>query len=155
MASVPDVRRLLASWFGTGLLLRRVRGSDAGSGTLGSLATLALVFALRPLGWPVQLVAAVIVVGLSVAVSAGYADEGDPGWVVIDEAAGTLVATVGLGPISIAAAFVVFRIADIWKATPGVARAEGLPGGWGITLDDVVAGGYGLAAGWLVQYLAA
>lgn len=153
MATVPGVRRLLASWFGTGLILDRVRGSDAGSGTVASLATLALVLALRPLGWPAQLAAAVIVALLSVAVTAGYADEGDPGWVVIDEAAGTLVATVGLGFTGLAVAFVVFRVADIWKTTPGVGQAERLPGGWGITLDDVVAGGYGLAAGWLVQSL--
>lgn len=155
MASVAAVRRLLASWFGTGLILRRVRGSDAGSGTVASLATLALVIALRPLGWTAQLAAAAIVAAVSVAVTAGYSDEGDPGWVVIDEAAGTLVATIGLGPIGIVAGFIVFRVADIFKATPGVGRAERLSGGWGITLDDVVAGTYGLAAGWLVQALVA
>lgn len=153
MATVRPVRRLLASWFGTGLLLSRVRGSDAGSGTVGSLATLIIVLVLRPFGWPYQLAAAAIVTALSIVVSAGYANDGDPGWVVIDEAAGTLVATIGLGFAGIAAAFVVFRIADIWKATPGVGQAERLPGGWGITLDDVVAGAYGLGAGWLVQSL--
>lgn len=153
MATVPGVRRLLASWFGTGLVLGRMRGSDAGSGTVGSLAALALVLTLRPLGWPAQLVAAAVVAALSVVVTAGYGDDADPGWVVIDEAAGTLTATIGLGPVGIAVGFIVFRIADIVKATPGVGHAERLPGGWGITADDIVAGGYGLAAGWLVQSL--
>ncbi len=151
MATVLRVRRLLASWFGTGLILGRLRGSDAGSGTVGSLAALVIVLLIRPLGWPVHLAAAVVVTAISILVSAGYTEEGDPGWVVIDEAAGTLVATIGLGVPGLIAAFVVFRAADIWKATPGVGQAERLSGGWGITMDDVVAGFYGLAAGWLVQ----
>lgn len=150
MATVPRVRRLLASWFGSGLILNLIRGSDAGSGTIGSVVAWAMAVALMPLGWPVQLAAALGVTGLSVAVTSKYAG-GDPGWVVIDEAAGTFVATIGLGLVGAIAALVVFRIADIWKVVPGVGQAERLPGGWGITLDDVVAGGYGLAAGWIVQ----
>ena len=144
---------LLASWFGTGLILRRVRGSDAGSGTVGSVAALVLALLLQPAGWLVQLLAAVLVTALSVAASAPFADEGDPGWVVIDEAAGTLIATIGLGWPGWLAGFIVFRLADIVKATPGVGRVESLPGGWGITFDDVVAGAYGLAAGWGLQLL--
>ena len=52
-------------------------------------------------------------------------------------------------------AFVVFRIADIFKWFPGVGQAERLPGSLGVTADDLVAGGYGLAAGWLVTALVA
>jgi phosphatidylglycerophosphatase A len=37
------------------------------------------------------------------------------------------------------AAFLLFRLFDIWKPWP-IRRAESLPGGWGVTLDDVVAG---------------
>jgi hypothetical protein len=36
---------------------------------------------------------------------------------------------------------------------PGVKQAEALPAAFGVTMDDVVAGGYGLAAGWLVAWL--
>jgi len=50
-------------------------------------------------------------------------------------------------------AVVVARLADIFKVLPGVAAAERLPGAWGVTLDDVLAGGYGLAAGWLLLWL--
>ena len=46
-------------------------------------------------------------------------------------------------------AVVVGRAADIFKVAPGVAAAERLPSPWGITADDVLAGLYGLAAGWL------
>lgn len=153
MATVPPVRRVLASWFGSGLVLGRLRGTDAGSGTIASIVAWLMAVALMPLGWPVQLAVALAVTAASIAVTNAYAEQNDPGWVVIDEAAGTFVATIGLSFLGAIVALVVFRVADIWKATPGVGRAERLRGGWGITLDDVVAGGYGLAAGWLVQAL--
>jgi phosphatidylglycerophosphatase A len=49
----------------------------------------------------------------------------------------------------------VFRLADIFKRRfPGVAAAEAkLPGAVGVLADDLVAGLYGLAAGWLLQGL--
>lgn len=67
----------------------------------------------------------------------------DPSSVVIDEVVGMWIALLLL-PKSLAAAcaaFVLFRVLDILKPQP--ARAlERLPGGWGIMLDDVVAGLY-------------
>ncbi|HVR32577.1 MAG TPA: phosphatidylglycerophosphatase A [Acidimicrobiia bacterium] len=146
------MHRIVASWFGSGLVLRRVRGSDAGSGTVGGAIALAMSLALGRLGWGAQLVTALLVIGLSVWSSRGFAhgpDDTDPGWVVVDEAAGTFVATIGLAAGPAIVAWVVFRAADIFKNVfPGVAAAEGLPGGIGITADDVVAGLYGLATGW-------
>jgi phosphatidylglycerophosphatase A len=149
------MRRILASWFGTGLVLGRLRGSDMGSGTVGAAFAVPVAMVLAPLGWPAQLAAAMFVTFVSVWASDGFArDGGDPGWVVIDEAAGALIAMIGLGWPAGLVAWIVFRVADIFKpAFPGVAAAERLPGGWGITADDVVAGLYGLAAGWLVQTL--
>jgi phosphatidylglycerophosphatase A len=38
--------------------------------------------------------------------------------------------------------FFVFRVLDIIKPTPA-RQLEALPGGWGIVVDDVVAGIYG------------
>jgi phosphatidylglycerophosphatase A len=145
--------RLLASWFGTGLILGRIRGSDAGSGTVGAAFALIVVALLHPLGWGAQLAAAALVTGLSVWSADRFADEGDPGWIVIDEAAGTLLATIGLGLVPAIVAFVVFRVADITKRFPGVTAAEGLAGGTGITADDLVAGAWALGAGWIVQGL--
>jgi len=148
------MQRVVASWFGSGLVLRRVRGADAGSGTVAAAVTMIAVWGLAPIGWWAQAAAAAAVVGLSLWSARPFAAaEGDPGWVVVDEAAGTLIATVGLGLAGALVAFVVFRIADITKRFPGVAAAERLPGAVGVTADDVVAGGWGLAAGWIVETL--
>ena len=163
------MRRLIASWFGTGLLLGKLRGSDMGSGTVAAAVTFALGWALTPWGWVAQLAAAIVVTGLSVWTAQPFAHggvdpgsapgvapskEGDPGWVVVDEAAGTLIAMIGLGLPAAIAGWFVFRAADIFKDRfPGVAAAERLAGGVGITTDDAVAGCYGLAAGWMLQAL--
>lgn len=148
--------RLLASFFGTGLLLRKVRGSDTGSGTVGAGAALAVALLLGPERWVWQLLVAGVVTVTSIVVTTPFSRDGDdPGWVVIDEAAGALLATVGLSTGAAVVAWLAFRTADIFKgAFPGVAAAENLRGGWGVTADDIVAGGYGLAAGWLLELLA-
>jgi phosphatidylglycerophosphatase A len=153
--------KLVASFFGTGLLLRRLRAGDAGSGTVGGLAALVISLVIPP--WWGRIVAALVAVGLGWwAVRAVLAalppnDTGksaDPGWVVVDEAAGTFAATIGLGWPAALVAFVVFRIADIAKkAAPGVAQAERLPGAAGVMADDLVAAAYGLTAGWIVQLI--
>ena len=146
--------RFVASWFGTGLLLRKLRGSDDGSGTVAAAFALIPAVALGLVAWWVQLVAAIIVTVASLWSTRRFAhNDADPGWVVVDEAAGTFVAVIGLGAWGVGVAFVVFRIADISKKLPGVAAAEKLGGALGITADDLVAGLWALAAGWLVQSL--
>jgi phosphatidylglycerophosphatase A len=42
-------------------------------------------------------------------------------------------------PLAFALAFALFRVFDIWKPL-GAHRAQGLPGGWGVVADDVIAG---------------
>ena len=146
------MERVIASWFGSGLILGRIRGSDSGSGTLASLITLpiALWIGLN-FGWEGQLAAAGILILASYWASRRLVEsEGDAGWIVIDEAAGTFVATIGLTLAPALAAFVVFRAADIFKV-PGVKEAERLNGALGVTADDVVAGIYALAVGHLLQ----
>lgn len=150
------MNRLVASFFGAGLILRRIRGSDLGSGTVGSLFALPIAVWLQPRGVAVQLaVLAAVVAAALIAVRPFSAEEGDPGWVVIDEVAGTFVATLGLGPVPAVVAWLVFRAADIWKDVFfGVGIAERrLPGAVGVVADDLVAGLYGLAAGWAVHSL--
>jgi len=82
-----------------------------------------------------------------------FAHTGDPGWICMDETAGTLVAMIGLGGIPWITAVVVARLADIFKVLPGVAWADRMHGPVGITLDDVIAGLYGLGVGWLLVAL--
>ncbi len=63
---------------------------------------------------------------------------------VIDEVAGQLI-TLFLIPFSwltLVAGFVIFRALDIIKPAPA-RQAERLHGGWGIMMDDVLAGIYG------------
>lgn len=67
----------------------------------------------------------------------------DPGPVVIDEVAGMLVTLAG-APFTWQAGllgFVLFRVCDVIKPWPAN-RLEHVPGGWGIMLDDIMAGVY-------------
>ncbi|MGD2043328.1 MAG: phosphatidylglycerophosphatase A [Acidimicrobiia bacterium] len=145
------MHRLLASWFGTGLILGRIRGSDLGSGTVGALFALPLAVLIGELwGWQAQIGAAAVVTVASIWATRPFVtDEGDAGWICVDEAAGAFICVIGLPvwPFALIA-WLVFRAADIFKnLAPGVAEAERLEGAIGVTADDVVAGLYGLVVG--------
>lgn len=146
------MHRTIASWFGSGLVLGRLRGDHSGSGTVGSVVALGMTLLIAPSGWQWQALAAVVATGLSLWSSRPFAADGaDPGWIVADEAAGMFLASIGLGMPAVFVAFVVFRVADATKKFPGVAAAERLHGAVGITADDLVAGLWALAAGWALQ----
>jgi len=148
------MRRFVAGGFGVGFIPRRLWGSDAGAGTFGAAlaALVALTYWDRP--WWVAVVIFTVALGLSLWSAAPFAaDHADPGWIVIDEMAGTFVAVIGLAGWPWLVAVVVARLADIFKVLPGVPQAERLPGAVGITMDDVVAGLYGLAAGWFTAWI--
>jgi phosphatidylglycerophosphatase A len=69
--------------------------------------------------------------------------QADPSIVVIDEIVGMWISLAGIAiaPSGCITAFILFRLFDVLKPEP--ARSlERLPGGWGIMLDDVVAGAY-------------
>jgi len=67
----------------------------------------------------------------------------DPGWIVVDEAAGMLIALAGLSMTAsiwgVLIAFGLFRIFDILKPWP-ISWADRQKGAFGVMLDDVVAG---------------
>ena len=69
----------------------------------------------------------------------------DPGVIVIDEVAGMMVAvlllprTLGV----LVCAFLLFRLFDIWKPFPA-REAQALRGGFGVVVDDLIAGVYAL-----------
>jgi phosphatidylglycerophosphatase A len=145
------MHRVVASWFGTGLILGRVRGSHLGSGTVGALFAFPVALLIGEwFGWVGQVVAATVVfLGALWSAQPFVGPEGDAGWIVVDEATGAFIAVIGLPawPFAVVA-WIVFRAADIFKDfAPGVAQAERIPGALGVTLDDVIAGLYGLAVG--------
>jgi phosphatidylglycerophosphatase A len=148
------MHRIVASGFGVGLIPARLWGSDNGAGTFGAVlaAGLSMLWWHRP--WWIQLTVFVVFALLSLWSARPFAgDQADPGWIVIDEMAGTFVAVIGLSGWPWLAAVVVARLGDIFKVLPGVPQAERLPGEVGITTDDVVAGLYGLAVGWTVWWI--
>ena len=73
--------------------------------------------------------------------------EKDPSYIVVDELAGICVTMVGQGLdlSNLLKGFILFRIFDILKPFP-IRRLEGLPKGYGIVADDILAGIYANAA---------
>lgn len=155
---------ILGTWFGSGW-------SPIVPGTAGTAASLPLAWALGCLlpdlgAWnPWCLVASALLFYPSVlAATRVEAALGvhDPGPVVVDETLGTLL-TMAFLPASAfhtwpayVAAFFLFRVLDVWK--PGlIGRSQALPQGWGIVVDDVLAGLVGgvlLAAAWRQAWVA-
>ncbi len=116
-------------------------------GTFGSAAGLAL-YALVRLADSRLVEAIAILAVIAVGVWSGTEAEAhfagtDPGPVVIDEVAGMLITLFAM-PVTVTGAvvaFLLFRLADVIKPFPA-RRFEDLHGGWGIVLDDCMAGVY-------------
>lgn len=133
-----------ATWFGTGL-------SPVAPGTVGTLGAIPLYLALARLPLPLYLATLVPFVFLSAWV-AGRAEvlygAKDPGRIVIDEVAGYLVTMAGVTADwrSVLLGFLLFRFFDIVKVPPARFFDRQVKNGWGVVLDDVVAGAYACAA---------
>jgi phosphatidylglycerophosphatase A len=122
-------------------------------GTFGSAVGLVVYYLLRrQASTAVELgaIALILVVGLWSATEAEHHFGGiDPGPVVIDEVIGMLI-TLALHPVNVVGAiigFFIFRVLDVVKPWPA-RRLELLPGGFGVVLDDVMAGVYGNLLMW-------
>ncbi len=152
MTKKESVALLLATGFNIG----RLSGAP---GTLGSVEGVLLACLVHQLSAP-WLTIAVISVILGAVFVAGQAAralrEKDPSIIVVDEIAG-MVVCLSLFPCSLVYAvscFALFRLFDIWKPWP-VHSLEKLPGGWGIVMDDVMAGvmaGAAVQAGVLLSH---
>jgi phosphatidylglycerophosphatase A len=135
VATMRGLARLIASGGGCGF-------APIAPGTVASAVTLVpgvLLLHVHPLLLPIAALLAVLA-GLW-AIRAAEVN-GDPGWVVIDEVAGQLLALCGLGAPSIAGvalAFLAFRLLDVVKPGP-VGWADRQGGAAGIMADDVIAG---------------
>lgn len=144
-----SLARLVGTLFGVGLL-------RPGPGTWGSVVALPLGWLLHIAGsWPLLLVATMLVIPLGVWAIGGMIAEGathDPSEGVIDEVAGQWIALL---PVSYGAsfagadilalwpgwiaAFVLFRLFDIWKPGP-VGHFDRQGTALSVVLDDVAAG---------------
>jgi phosphatidylglycerophosphatase A len=131
----PALARIVASGFGIGY-------APFAPGTFGSLLGLAIGAALLTASpeW--------LPLGILTAIVAGYAAirvadaEDDPGWVVIDEVAGQMIALLPLARASLAgltAAFLLFRLFDIAKPGP-VGWLDRRHDALGVMADDLAAG---------------
>jgi len=148
----------LGTFFGAGYL-------QPGPGTYGSVAALLLWYAAAHLFHPGALTLALATALAAIAVTligipastivARQSDRKDPGFVVIDEVAGQLVALILMPPDwqHAALALVLFRLFDITKPGP-IRRLEALPEGTGIMLDDIAAGLFALVLAVILSDLA-
>ena len=139
--------RVIATWFGCGLV-------PVGPGTAGSLAALVIAIGLHEFAGSGRstfliLTAIFLIPGVWAAdVVAKQMGQKDPHIVVVDEVLGqwlTLAGAATLNWKSWFAAFVLFRLFDIWKPPPA-RQLEALPGGIGIVADDLMAALYGALA---------
>jgi phosphatidylglycerophosphatase A len=142
MLNRKKINRLFLTGFGAGTL-------PVAPGTWGAALATLMVWPMPILSIPVVhlLLSVLIVVFLWIGVngSAAVASEWgkDPKQTVIDEMVGLWITVLG-GPYTwthLLAGFFLFRFFDIAKPL-GIRRLEPLENGWGVMLDDVLAGVY-------------
>lgn len=131
----------IATGFGSGF-------SPVVPGTVGSAVATVLVWLFWPAGWFWQALICVLTTLIAIKAAGWLAEsigQEDPSLVVADEFSGQFFTFLGLGAAALGdwrvllLGFVLFRVFDILKPGP-VGRLENLPGGWGIVMDDVLAG---------------
>jgi len=131
---------LLATWWGVGYVPRA-------PGTAGTIAAIPLYFLLRLLPLYGYL-ACVLAIGLVACWAAGEAErifqEQDSQRIVIDEAVGFFITMAALPPTwpYLIGGFCFFRCFDILKPPPIRLIERTVKGGYGVVLDDVLAGIY-------------
>ena len=116
-------------------------------GTAGSAVTLVVLWLIpfSRLGLVLFFVGVTIIGTWAAQRAEATLGEKDPGAIVIDEVAGMTLSVLWL-PLTwpvLLAAFVLFRIFDVVKPFPA-GRAQALPGGFGVMVDDLIAGLYAL-----------
>jgi phosphatidylglycerophosphatase A len=144
----------LSTWFGCGYFPK-------GPGTAGSLGGILAAILLTHLAglqpWHFLLLAAAVTpIGIWAASrTAEIKATKDPQIVVIDEVLGQWIALAAVAPMNpyhLAAAFLLFRLFDIFKPWP-VRQLESLPSGTGIIADDLMAGIYAAAVLALFRFM--
>jgi len=157
MTTSPDWRfvvsnpaHFLAFGFGSGL-------AKVGPGTWGSLVAIPLHLLLMPLPFLAYLllVAGMFLAGIRICDVTGRAlGVEDYGGIVWDEIVAMLL-VLAFVPKTwgwIVAAFIAFRIFDIWKPFPIRWFDRSVHGGLGVMLDDLLAAGYALILLWGIRW---
>lgn len=114
-------------------------------GTVGSIAALPLCLLISVMDTPWGMICLLALISVSIWIAHGaekVVGHKDPGLVVIDEVCGMAVTLFALPfiPIFVIAGFVLFRVFDILKPFPIRWFDRNVKGGWGIILDDIIAG---------------
>jgi phosphatidylglycerophosphatase A len=138
--SIPTV--LFLSWFYTGKFPKA-------PGTIGSLATLPLIYLLNYLHVNIySLMALIVILFISSVIVTEHVQKKyhlhDPQWIVIDEVIGMLITWSFVRTIDFPTLFLVFsffRLFDIIKIWPA-SYFDRLHHGFGTIMDDVVSGVY-------------
>lgn len=129
----------VATWGGCGLM-------QPGPGTWGTIGAIPFGIMLLMFGGiPALLVASVICFALGLWAAKHFermVREKDSGMIVIDEVVGVWIAMIPcvLTPYSIGAAFILFRLFDIFKPFPISWLDKKVEGAFGVMIDDVLAG---------------
>lgn len=154
MAKPATILEHACDFFATGFYSGRL---PVAPGTWGSAAAMLLAWLMAQSGMVFNSISLMVLVAVAVTLLGiltanvvcrrGFYGERrqDPGEIVIDEFAGYFVSIIGTqGTVTeLLIAFFLFRIFDIAKPWP-VRNLEKYPDGYGIMLDDVMAGVYAL-----------
>ena len=134
---------LVSTWFGVGLV-------PIAPGTWGSLAALPFAWIIQNVAGPYALFAASAFIFLlgwwAATVYVANSDDKDPQPIVVDEVAGQWL-VLAVAPTTFwyyFAGLVLFRIFDVAKPWPVRWADRSLKGGFGVMLDDILAGVYGV-----------
>jgi len=141
---------LIATWFGSGYLPKA-------PGTWGSLAALPfawIILTFLPGALPL-LAASFVLLIIGIWASAHHSETlgtHDAGEIVVDEVVGQwiVLAIAPFSPLGWLAAFLLFRFFDVVKPWPISWIDARVSGGWGIMLDDVVAGLFAALSVWVI-----
>ena len=132
------IHYIIGTGFGAGF-------APVAPGTAGSLLAL-IIYYFFPLNssiWIIIICLTFIFGVISASAIERYMEKEDPGLVVIDEMIGQWIALLFL-PVNyftLGGAFLLFRLFDIFKPFP-INQSQKLKAGWGIMIDDVIAGIY-------------
>jgi len=153
-AATRFINHTFLSFFGTGY-------APKAPGTVGSLATIPLIYALSYL--QISFITLVILTSVIFILACLVADivqkqeqVFDPGWIVIDEVIGMLITWMFVFPkvdlVNILLVFGLFRVFDIVKIWPASYFDKQMKNGFATIFDDVLSAFYAGFFLWLLNY---